>query len=562
MSSTEDRAQIYPRPTARSPLTPEVIAHLAQEELGMSSVYISRINHINMSIVHAYHDPSTTDFCPIQVGDTFLLSETYCQFVYRSGNPLYVANAEIAQPFAQMNMTKNLHIGSYVGVPLIHRDGSLLGTLCGLHPTPYTIAETQLEMLQMLGHALMLGFERQQLLTELETHREPTMASMRDKLTGLRNRAAFDMALETVAISTAVYNRPYSIIFIDLDCFNQYNETYGQRYGDELLRLVASRLSSELRSEDQLFRYSGEEFVVLLDGIATPGAVKVAERLRRCTRRTCQSNEIGLDGQLIDIHAGTSLTLSLGVATYPSDAATREDVLKRADAAMFQAKYQGRDCVCVANGLSHSAATPNTVDRNESLGLTSIQGMAIRALMAALAARDGTTGEHAHRVPARVESLVRTLGNSPQEVQVATLAALLHDIGKIGIRDAVLQKPGKLTDEEWVEMRQHPEIGLQILQASGGIMALIGQIVVAHHERWDGKGYPRGLQGCEIPLAARAIAVADAYDAMVSDRPYRRGMPEEQAREELRRHAGTQFDPDVVEAFLKILDSETERIAA
>ncbi|MEM7675529.1 MAG: HD domain-containing phosphohydrolase, partial [Myxococcota bacterium] len=182
----------------------------------------------------------------------------------------------------------------------------------------------------------------------------------------------------------------------------------------------------------------------------------------------------------------------------------------------------------------------------------------LEALVTALDARECETGNHSQRVVRMTLAICDNLGITGEERVHIARGALLHDIGKIGVPDDVLLKPGKLTDEEWIEMRKHPDIGARILS---GIEFLVepAKIVLAHQERFDGKGYPAGLKGAEIPIGARIFAVADALDAIVSDRPYRRGQSYEHAREEIARCAGTQFDPQVVEAFLKISIDELKK---
>lgn len=173
----------------------------------------------------------------------------------------------------------------------------------------------------------------------------------------------------------------------------------------------------------------------------------------------------------------------------------------------------------------------------------------IDALLAALAARDGYTCEHSRSVVDLVELVARRLGASPEEVQLAKNVALLHDVGKIGVPDAVLSKPGPLTPDEWVLMREHPVIGARIVASIPGLEHLASAIR-AEHERWDGKGYPDELKGKVIPFSSRVVFVCDAYHAMVSDRPYRAAIPESEARRELERGAGHQFDPLAVQALL------------
>jgi putative nucleotidyltransferase with HDIG domain len=180
----------------------------------------------------------------------------------------------------------------------------------------------------------------------------------------------------------------------------------------------------------------------------------------------------------------------------------------------------------------------------------------IQAFVAMAGAHDRSTGEHAYRLMRLVEATARNLGYPEEQMHIVRLSALLHDIGKIGVPDAILRKPGKLSNEEWVEMRKHPEIGRHILDQVGGTFAHISNIVAAHHERWDGFGYPNGLAGEGIPLGARIITVVDAYDAMTERRVYREPLPDEAARAELLRCSGQQFDLQVVEAFLAALDDQ------
>jgi HD-GYP domain-containing protein (c-di-GMP phosphodiesterase class II) len=186
----------------------------------------------------------------------------------------------------------------------------------------------------------------------------------------------------------------------------------------------------------------------------------------------------------------------------------------------------------------------------------------VQALTAAVAARDRGTSTHAHRLVHLAEAIGHKLKHSEEELRLLRLATILHDIGKIGIPDAILNKPGSLTDEEWSIMRTHPEIGRQILEELGGVFHQLAQIVVAHHERWDGRGYPHGWAEEAIPLNARILTVVDSYDAMTSYRPYREPMPVSQARKELQRCSGSQFDPSVVAAFLEVLDEQEEMISA
>jgi len=187
-----------------------------------------------------------------------------------------------------------------------------------------------------------------------------------------------------------------------------------------------------------------------------------------------------------------------------------------------------------------------------------VSAQTMLALVTVAAAHDQSTDEHAHRMMHYAGATARELVCTDEDVNMLQLAALLHDIGKIGVPDAILHKPGPLNDEEWNVMRLHPQIGAQILEQIGGIFSALAPIVVAHHERWDGKGYPFNLAGEQIPLASRILAVVDSYDAMISRRPYREPMSKEQAEQELLRCSGSQFDPRIVAAFLRVLSRHVE----
>lgn len=199
------------------------------------------------------------------------------------------------------------------------------------------------------------------------------------------------------------------------------------------------------------------------------------------------------------------------------------------------------------------------IDRQPQSKITpSVPARTALALVAIAAAHDQGTDEHAHRMMHYAAATARALACADEDVNMLQLAALLHDIGKIGVPDAILHKPGPLNDEEWNVMRLHPQIGGQILAQIGGIFRTLAPIVVAHHERWDGKGYPLKLVGEQIPLASRILTVVDSYDAMISRRPYREPLSKEQAEQELLRCSGSQFDPRIVETFLGVLSRREE----
>lgn len=407
----------------------------------------------------------------------------------------------------------------------------------------------------------ILILQQNELLAEVDRlYREQAKAAITDAITGLPNhRAVMNRLDEELARCTRAHDgisETCAILFVDLDHFKSINDTWGHRAGDAILRKVASRLRTTLRLEDFVGRYGGEEFAIVLVNTDVALASQIAERLRvAIASEPCIWQ--GDDGTT---NVEIAITTSIGVSIYGLHGTTREALIEQADQAMYYAKRGGRNRVCIADvdetAEKDVTPVPNVINVAE-VGT-------VQALTAAASARDEGTHEHAHRMVMLADATARQLALSDDEIHLVRLGALLHDIGKIGIPDAILHKPGPLTSDEWAIMRRHPEIGQQILTQAGGVFSALASVVVAHHERWDGGGYPAGVKGEAIPLAARILTVIDSYDAMISPRVYKKAMPVSAARAELQRCAGSQYDPHVVEAFLRVLDiyeqEEKERI--
>ena len=409
--------------------------------------------------------------------------------------------------------------------------------------------KTLRSQLQEAYNELEISVEQQnELIVEVgRLYREQAQAAVTDAITGLPNHRAIMSRIDEEVARCERTQSQCAILFLDIDHFKRVNDTWGHRAGDAILREVATRVQTTLHLSDVIGRYGGEEFALLLPETDIMGASETAERLRLAiAMQPCvwQSE----DGSS---NATIAITASIGVATYGMHGTTRETLVERADQAMYRAKQGGRNRVCVADVEEptqepHSLmpATPQQVETTT-----------IQVLTAAASARDRGTDDHAHRMVALAEATAREMRMSDEEIHLVRLGALLHDIGKIGIPDAILHKPGPLTAEEWDIMRLHPEIGQRILSQAGGVFIALANIVVAHHERWDGRGYPRALVGESIPLAARILTVIDSYDAMTSRRVYRNAMSPLAARAELQRCSGSQYDPAVVAAFLRVLDT-------
>lgn len=355
-----------------------------------------------------------------------------------------------------------------------------------------------------------------------------------DALTGLLNRGGFE---EHAAARLAAADEG-ALILGDVDLLKAINKTHGPAAGDRVLRRVAEVMTARSRRLDIAGRTGGEEFAILVPAADVSDAVAVAERLRRDVMFAFDDEPF-------------AVTMSFGIALYPRDGATLDELLVAADRAMSSAKRAGRNRTMLAAQAGDGGGEPalRDEDQDERARLITAIGLA-----EALDLRDTGTATHSQTVARYAAKMAAELGLDDRDVERVRVAGLLHDIGKIGVPDAILNKPGKLTDDEYSEMQRHPEIGARILGSD--VLDDVRHWVLAHHERPDGQGYPYGLSGEQVPLPARILAVADAYEAMTADRVYRKALGPDIARAELERCRGTQFDPEVVDAFLAILDRE------
>jgi diguanylate cyclase (GGDEF)-like protein/putative nucleotidyltransferase with HDIG domain len=360
-------------------------------------------------------------------------------------------------------------------------------------------------------------------------------AALSDTLTGLRNRLALDRELQAEIERTQTSGEPLSVVIGDLDYFKSVNDRLGHRAGDEALVRTGRVLARHRRGGDCIARTGGEEFTILLPGATEHAAYLLAENIR-----TAIEHEFRNDPAV--------LTFSFGVATFPTHGGSADSVLEAADQALYAAKALGRNRCVIFNPELSAIFAPE-----DGRGADEFQLSTLVSLAEALDLRDTGTSDHSWTVGRYCAMIAAELGLPPERVKRVEVAGVLHDIGKVGLPDAILQKPGPLGRTELAEIRTHPEIGAQILNSRG--LEDLREWILAHHERPDGKGYPCGLTDSEIPLEAKILAVADAYEAMTADRVYRAGIDERAARTELLRCSGDQFDSRVVAAFLTALNN-------
>ncbi|HOI34535.1 MAG TPA: diguanylate cyclase [Mesotoga infera] len=358
--------------------------------------------------------------------------------------------------------------------------------------------------------AELLMLHASEAIKRIETEQEMAYMSLHDRLTGLYNRVYFEEEIQRLNYSRLY---PISIISADIDGLKLINDTMGHSTGDDLLRSFAEILKANMRSSDVVSRFGGDEFAAILVSTDRPTAERVIERIRKAVARYNESR------------SGPFLSFSMGVATSNNGESSLLDCLKLADDLMYRDK------------LSRS---------------NSVRSQMVNTLLLTLAEKDHISGGHASRLQEMAIKLGKRMGLNSDQLVDLSLFAQVHDLGKVGIPDRILFKPGKLTEEEWGIMKLHPEKGYRIAVSSPDL-STVADLILRHHERWDGKGYPLGLERTEIPIECRILSIVDAYDAMTNDRPYCKARSHSEALKEIERCAGTQFDPKIVEEFLKML---------
>jgi len=421
--------------------------------------------------------------------------------------------------------------------PIIGQDGTQRGALATFDDV--TIVEQKNLQLEDMLQSLQVSRD--------EIHRqneELVVLATRDPLTGCLNRRAFFGEFDQVWHHASTNNGPIGCIMVDIDHFKSVNDNHGHATGDQVLQVVGAILRDSVGPGEMACRYGGEEFCVVLPNLDSIATGERAEAIRQVIAKTPV--------------AGLRLTASLGVSASDQKAPEAREMLNQADKALYSSKHNGRNRVTRYDELPADfdikrEAKPTARDKVED----NIPFAAVSALMSALAYRDVYTAQHSRRV-ADLCLAVANSWLSPRDCRVLEAAALLHDIGKLGVPDAILLKPGPLNPEEWDIMRAHDRMGIDILTAAFADHGLT-EIVRTHQSRFDGQHADPDLpSGDQIPVGGRLIAIADAYDAMVSDRVYREGLCREEACIELRRCAGAQFDPELVERFIMATETSAQ----
>jgi diguanylate cyclase (GGDEF)-like protein len=373
-------------------------------------------------------------------------------------------------------------------------------------------------------------------IAQLETRQaELERQALSDSITDLPNHRALITRLTEEVERARRFKQPLSVCFVDVDAFKQINDTHGHQVGDDVLREIGSMLRANARQIDIVGRYGGEEFVILLPGTWTDDALIFAERLREAIAVTTLRPQPEVD---------VRLSVSVGVAGLPEHASDRESLLKRSDDAVYVAKRSGRNQVHLFN--------PDIATESGRM-LTAIEAT---RLVQVIEERQPFSAGHGDRVGRHAATLAQRLGLDVNEVERFFQAGRWHDLGKISVPDSILAKGSALAERETEIIRNHPVVGARLLESNPTLVPL-ASAVRHHHERWDGSGYPYRLSAEFIPLASRIIAIAEAYDAMLTDSPWRSALDRDGVMGELASGAGKQFDPKLVDLFSRVVESTT-----
>jgi len=463
-----------------------------------------------------------------QTGDRLPLKGTATEWVVTHKEALLEPNLTQESRFWTGKYHLKQGVQSLVFLPLLV-GGKAIGSLCIASRHPNAYSHSQVQLLSQLASRIAMSIENARLYAQAEQR------ARIDELTGLWNRRHLMERIQIEIGRHSRYGGTFSLIILDLDSFKAFNDSYGHIAGDKLLKQLGTVLRGAIRDADEAFRYGGDEFAILLPQTSLKDAHEVAERVRRRIAS--------------EIKAGsTSMTASLGLASWPVDGIAINEIINAADKALYYAKQSGGNQSQAVLEILPPLAEPATkFEVQQDKGAFSI----IYALAAAVDAKDHYAHDHSQRVKEYAVALTKGLDLEPADIARMSICALLHDIGKIGISDEILNKAGELNAEEWKVIKSHPQLGADIVSHVPQLAScLLG--ILYHHEHHDGSGYPLGIKGEAIPLDARILGIVDAFAAMTSARPYRDALSYEEALGELKRGAGKQFDPNLVEAFISV----------
>ncbi len=511
-------------------------------------------------------------------GNWTFLNDAACQFYGKPREELLGADSSAylhpdeiestAQAIRQMRANKK-PVGGFV-----NRQLTPMGTrVVEWNGYPLFDDEGQYTGIQITGRDIterrQLEEERERLNAELEVR------AITDGLTGLYNHAHFYQRLAEEIERSQRYGQSFAVAIMDVDSFKHYNDSRGHQAGDMALQLIADCIRAGLRRSDIAFRYGGDEFAAIILNADQSRAHRVINRIKEILASKLKE---------MDSLAAAWIGISAGVACFPEDATTSDELVRIADTVMYDAKRAaGARSVTKKDQPAESPSDPLAIVHETPSGMLSTAANSLATVLQDLGASEivadldlraiaavGTAAEikdryirgHQERTSLWAAALAEQMGLSPEQVRGIRIASLLHDIGKVSISESILNKPGKLTEEEFDKVKQHAPLGASMMVSEAESLQQLAAIVRHHHERFDGKGYPSGLAQEEIPLEARILSVVDVFDAMTHERSYRKALSKAEAIAELERGAGTQFDPEVVKVFLALVKKPNQETIA
>ena len=464
-----------------------------------------------------------------QTGDKLPLKDTATEWVVNNKKPMIEPNLPEESRFWTGKYHLKQGVQSLVFLPLM-AGTEAIGGMCIASRNPNAYSQSQVQLLSQLASRIAMSIENARLYDQAEQRARV------DELTGLWNRRHLMERIQVEIGRHSRYGGAFSVIILDLDSFKAFNDTYGHIEGDRLLKQLGVVLKAAVRDADEAFRYGGDEFAILLPQTSIKDAHEVAERVRHRINSEVKTGSV-------------AMTASLGLASWPVDGIAINEVISAADKALYYAKQRGGNQSQAVLEVLPPLSEPTTkFELQQDKGAFSI----IHALAAAVDAKDHYAHDHSQRVKDYAVALSKAIDLEPADIARLSVCALLHDIGKLGISDEILNKASKLNAEEWEIIKAHPQMGADIVSHIPQLAACMPGILY-HHENYDGSGYLLGLKGNAIPLDARILRVVDAFAAMTSARPYRDAHSQEEALEELKKGAGKQFDQSLVETFLSII---------
>ena len=483
----------------------------------------------------------------------------------------YIANDAEHDSHITPEFRKAFGLYNLINVPILNRKGEILGCfeIHNKNEKAHFDAE-DVFMLQGLAASAAVALENAKSLMErdeaeserVKLNRELIRSNARlkklalkDTLTGLYNHQYLKEVIEAEFYRARRYGLSLSVIMLDIDYFKSINDVYGHDFGDLVLKQFAAYLKKMVRKYDTVIRYGGEEFIIISPGVDRGKVYILAQRIL---------DAIGLYNFGNKRHL-VKLKLSMAVASYPDGGMVRGmDLINSADKILVKVKEAGGSKVfseyelSPKKGVPPDAIEPTDVmflkEKIEKLNRSGKQSLMefIFAFAKTIELKDHYTGEHVEDTVHYSTELAKRLHLPSEDLENIRKASILHDLGKIGISDKILLKRGKLTKKEFDVIKRHPQIAADIIRPIQFMHDII-PLVLYHHERWDGKGYPAGLRGEEIPVGARIISVADVYQALTSKRPYRKAFSKKEALKIIRKGAGTQFDPNIADIFLEMI---------